>query len=199
MPQPDANRRQELLRLAADYVQAHGLSDLSLRPLAAALNTSGRMLIYYFGSKEQLLLDLLAEVRHRTYRRLEAKKGESALRGYWCWASSKEGLAYLRLVYEVYGLSLREPDRYADFLAEETREVVGVIAEGYRATAVDTEVADALATYTFAGLRGIELDFLGTGDRKRADAAFAMFEEDVVRRLEELVKPSARRPSRAHR
>jgi AcrR family transcriptional regulator len=32
-----------------------GVSDLSLRPAAAALGTTARMLIYYFGSRERLL------------------------------------------------------------------------------------------------------------------------------------------------
>jgi hypothetical protein len=87
-------------------------------------------------------------------------------------------------VYEVYGLSLRERDRYADFLAAETEEVIDVIARGYRDAGMATAEARALATYTFAGLRGIELDLLGTGDGKRADRAFAMFEQDLTRRVD---------------
>ena len=35
----DPKRRQELLDRAVDYVVANGISDLSLRPLAAALGT----------------------------------------------------------------------------------------------------------------------------------------------------------------
>jgi AcrR family transcriptional regulator len=46
--------RAELLEKVVDYLLKHGLVDLSLRPLAAALRTSPRMLLYFFGSKEQL-------------------------------------------------------------------------------------------------------------------------------------------------
>jgi AcrR family transcriptional regulator len=40
-------------------VLEHGLIGLSLRPLAAELGTSDRMLIYHFGSKDELVADVL--------------------------------------------------------------------------------------------------------------------------------------------
>lgn len=52
-------RREELVERATDWVLGNGLVGLSLRPLAAALGTSDRMLIYHFGSKEQLIVDVL--------------------------------------------------------------------------------------------------------------------------------------------
>ncbi|HAM45745.1 MAG TPA: TetR/AcrR family transcriptional regulator [Propionibacteriaceae bacterium] len=52
-------RREELVERATDWVLGNGLLGLSLRPLAAALGTSDRMLIYHFGSKEQLIVDVL--------------------------------------------------------------------------------------------------------------------------------------------
>ena len=51
--------RDALLTALAGHVLAHGLNTASLRPLAAAANTSDRMLIYHFGSKEALIRDLL--------------------------------------------------------------------------------------------------------------------------------------------
>lgn len=57
-------QRDAFLRGAVSHVLAHGVSGLSLRPLAAALGTSDRMLLYYFGSREHLLktvLDLVGE------------------------------------------------------------------------------------------------------------------------------------------
>jgi AcrR family transcriptional regulator len=43
------DRRAELLYEVADYILINGLADLSLRPLASAMNTSPRMLLYFFG------------------------------------------------------------------------------------------------------------------------------------------------------
>src|SRR2546422_10730222 len=62
---PDPARRCELLSGVAGYLLEHGLADLSLRPLAAAIGTSPRMLLYHFGSKEQLVVEALAEARER--------------------------------------------------------------------------------------------------------------------------------------
>jgi AcrR family transcriptional regulator len=45
-----SDRRHDLAEAATDYVLEHGLLDLSLRPLAAALGTSDRMLLYHFGA-----------------------------------------------------------------------------------------------------------------------------------------------------
>src|SRR5438045_6471980 len=57
--------RDRLLAGAVDYVAEHGVGELSLRPLAAALGTSHRMLIYHFGSKEGLLVAVVREVERR--------------------------------------------------------------------------------------------------------------------------------------
>src|SRR5665213_1547240 len=48
-------RRAALLERITDYVAANGLSALSLRPLADAVESSPRVLLYYFTSKEDLI------------------------------------------------------------------------------------------------------------------------------------------------
>lgn len=49
----------QILNDLARHVLNHGLNTASLRPLAKAANTSDRMLIYYFGSKDALIVELL--------------------------------------------------------------------------------------------------------------------------------------------
>ena len=56
-------RRRELLELAYEYVLEHGVADLSLRPLAAAIGSSPRVLLFLFGSKAELVQALLARAR----------------------------------------------------------------------------------------------------------------------------------------
>lgn len=58
-------RRQQILERLADYVLEHGLQSASLRPLAAAANTSDRMLLHYFADKEELLTATLTLVSQR--------------------------------------------------------------------------------------------------------------------------------------
>ncbi|HET6868164.1 MAG TPA: TetR/AcrR family transcriptional regulator, partial [Solirubrobacteraceae bacterium] len=61
----DKGPRERLLDGAIDYVAQHGLSDVSLRTLAAALGTSHRMLIHHFGSKERLWVEIVRTVEAR--------------------------------------------------------------------------------------------------------------------------------------
>ncbi|MFF6984591.1 TetR/AcrR family transcriptional regulator [Streptomyces sp. NPDC008343] len=61
----DEVKRQELLQQIRGYLTQHGIADVTLRPMARALGTSDRMLLYYFGSKEQMLLEALAPVEIR--------------------------------------------------------------------------------------------------------------------------------------
>jgi hypothetical protein len=154
------------------------------------------MLIYYFGTKDALIVEVLAEVRRRKYRDLGLLEddggGEGVLRRYWEWVLSHEGRTYLRLVYEIYGLSLRDPERFNAFLATEALEVLDVIASGYRLAGVGATEAAALSTYTFAALRGLELDLLATDDRPRLQRAFNMLEEDLTDRVELLLQPTQR-------
>src|SRR3954451_5011316 len=48
-------RREELLEAAYAYVLRHGLSGLSLRPLAREVGSSPRVLLYLFGTKDGLV------------------------------------------------------------------------------------------------------------------------------------------------
>jgi AcrR family transcriptional regulator len=53
-------RRAEITRLAAAHILANGLEASSLRPLAKAVGTSDRMLLYYFNDKADLTTAALA-------------------------------------------------------------------------------------------------------------------------------------------
>jgi AcrR family transcriptional regulator len=60
VPRPiDHAKREELLAAAGSVLARTGVTDTSLRTLAAEMGTSARMLVYYFGSKERLILDVM--------------------------------------------------------------------------------------------------------------------------------------------
>jgi AcrR family transcriptional regulator len=159
----DPHRRGATLAKAADYVLEHGLAGMSLRPLAKALGTSPRMLLYDFESKEQLIHEVLAEIRRREESLLEADV--RTLDDVWRWISAPEREPFLRLFFEIYVDSLgREEAKplvrdWLDFLETEWRP------------RVDADIA----TLMIAAVRGLLLDRLATGDRKRTDAALARF------------------------
>src|SRR6478735_4166222 len=65
-------RRQVLAEAATDYVLEHGLLDLSLRPLAKALGTSDRMLLYHFRDKPDLVATVLRVSNDRSVSAIRA-------------------------------------------------------------------------------------------------------------------------------
>src|SRR3954451_19659362 len=96
-PTRPTERRPELLEQAADYVLAHGLSGLSIRPLAAALGLSHRTLLYHFGSKDELVVAVLDVIRARdqgrireTLRRADPSTAADLFRAAWAHFSSPE-------------------------------------------------------------------------------------------------------------
>src|SRR5436190_23158088 len=93
----DPHRRAAVLAKAADYVLEHGLAGLSLRPLAKALRTSPRMLLYDFETKERLVHAVLAEIRRREAGLLEAEV--RSLEDVWRWISAPEREPFLRVFF----------------------------------------------------------------------------------------------------
>ncbi|MFG3053963.1 TetR/AcrR family transcriptional regulator [Kitasatospora sp. NPDC048239] len=176
---PDPARRERTLARATDYVLAHGLAGLSLRPLAAALDTSPRMLLYDFGSKQELVAAVLAEARRRGAARLadnlpsEAACPEARLRGIWAWISAPERTPYVRLIFEVHADGLAHPENYPD-QAEAITDWFTTLGAASRDVAADPD-GTVTPTLVMAVLRGLLFDLTTTGDRHRADRALDRF------------------------
>ena len=66
-------KREEIADRLADFLLAEGLIGASLRPLAAAVGTSDRMLLYYFKDKEAILSAALQKVTARISDLLHSK------------------------------------------------------------------------------------------------------------------------------
>jgi AcrR family transcriptional regulator len=165
----DPKRRQELLDRSVDYVVANGISDLSLRPLAAALGTQAPVLLHHFGSKEQLVVEILGCVRDRLRslgRSAEAENRRSGLGAIWTWISHPDQGPLMRLFFEAYGLALRHPDRYSDFIDHAIHDWLDEPL-----AAID----DISATLAIATVTGLVLDLLTTGDQMRVEDAMERF------------------------
>jgi AcrR family transcriptional regulator len=72
--------REELLEKVTDHVLQHGLIGLTLRPLAAAVGTSDRMLVYHFTSRDALVSAVVAKANERAVREVEALPGAASVR-----------------------------------------------------------------------------------------------------------------------
>ena len=104
--------KQKLLEAAISFLTERGVSELSLRELAVALGTSHRMLIYHFGSKEGLLVEVVRTIEQRERATLaQLLDSEHSLidaaRAFWTRVSDPSLAPYERLFFEVYGQGLQ--------------------------------------------------------------------------------------------
>ena len=171
-------RQNELLEAAYRYALEHGLGDLSLRPLAAAIGSSPRVLLYLFGSKEGLVRALLARTRVDQLELLDqlpSEKGAglpAVAERVWSWLVADEHRALLTLWVEGYGRSLVDPGGpWADFARTTVDDWLGVLSTAQPRAERNTAAGRARRTLVLAVLRGALLDLLATGDVVRTTAA----------------------------
>jgi AcrR family transcriptional regulator len=173
---PDPQRRARVLSAATDYVLQHGLGGLSLRPLAAALDTSPRMLLYDFDSKETLLSEILLEARRRQVQSLSASVTADsslaqALRLVWRWVT--EHLPYAQLLFEVYLDAQRRPEVYTAH-RDLVDDWIGYFTDTFG-------IDSARATLILAVFRGLAMDRLSAADDSLTDRAMEAFSDMLLR------------------
>lgn len=172
-------RQVELLEAAYRYALAHGLAGLSLRPLAAAIGSSPRVLMFLFGNKDGLVKALLARARNDELALLDGLAQADqpiglvpAVERIWEWLASAEHRPLLRLWAEAYARSLVEPDgAWAGFARATVNDWLAVLAACQPAPERDGETGTARRTLALAVLRGALLDLLATNDEHRVSAA----------------------------
>jgi AcrR family transcriptional regulator len=168
-------RQDELLELAYRYVLAHGLADLSLRPLARAIGSSPRVLLFLYGSKDNLIRALLARARADELAAIEAFRQtgspaaltDAALQ-VWGWLSDDGHRHLLGLWVEAYARSLVDPGGpWGHFAAQTVQDWLGLLAERQPPARRRSQAGAAERTAVLAVLRGAMLDLLATGDADR--------------------------------
>jgi hypothetical protein len=73
---------------------------------------------------------------------------------------------------EVYALALRNRKRFPGFLERLVKDWLPFFEQGFATGGVPPERVQAMATFSYAAIRGLQLDLLATGERDRIDAAF---------------------------
>lgn len=167
-----------MLDAAVGYFATHGLATSSLRPMAKAMGTSARMLMFHFESKEGLIRAVLEELHARlraSFLKEMVKKERDDLRApirrFWDWATVRKNSEHLRLLYELQVMAAQSPGEYGHFLKGFSSDwqtlALSVLTESVRSR--------AMATLCIAVFDGLFLEFMLTGDRKRLGEALDQF------------------------
>lgn len=176
----DHDKRAELLSRVVDYISEHGLDDLTLRPMAAELNTSSRMLIYYFGSRENLIVQAMTSQRPSFEQMFagiaEADQLERRLIELWGSMTKGPDMKSSRILMQVIGISSIKSGVLANFARASINALNSTLAEAMSRCGMEPSTAVVQATSLGAGFRGLLLDRFITGEISRTEkAALALF------------------------
>jgi AcrR family transcriptional regulator len=162
------SKRDELAGAATDYVLERGLIGLSLRPLAAEIGTSDRMLIYHFGSKDELIAAVLAISNDRSMELIRAMAPSPSLQqavlDLWETFTERQLQRCQRMYVEAAALGLFGREPYASSVSRSNAEFIAAIAAHLEASGVGADRAPRIASIVDATFNGVFLDRPLDGD-----------------------------------
>lgn len=168
-PQPGI--REQLLERCTDHALEHGLPD-RLEPMAEATGVSARMLLYHFGSRDDLLRAVLGNARARQQAAfgslLESRTDKpytEVLAEAWATMTGPEGQPFLRMFGQLRQSA--EQTLWPGFRRLATTDWLGPLEEGLSSIG-----RPELATLVLAVIRGLLMDLEATDDTARVDQAF---------------------------
>ncbi|MET0326473.1 MAG: TetR/AcrR family transcriptional regulator [Ilumatobacteraceae bacterium] len=173
----DSQERERLLELVAGYCLEHGVADLTLRRVGQSVGSNNRMLLYYFGSKEQMISAALKTAGQRFPELLHAfelldvadRPLHRRLDDAWRAISAEANLPFIRLFFDVFGLAAHQPGRFDDFLGRVGHDWAERVAVVLRKEGLRPAQARRTGREVVALWRGLQVDLLTSGDRGRVD------------------------------
>jgi AcrR family transcriptional regulator len=179
--EPTGGARERLLAAAMEHVAQHGVGNMSLRGLAEALGTSHRMLIYHFGSRDGLLIEVIRAVEDQQRAALaqmlldtDAPPAET-MRRMWQRLADPALWPNERLFFEIYAQALQGSPHALPLLDGIVDQWVEPLTKIAVAQGQPEAEARAEARLGVAVTRGLLLDLLATGDREAVDAAMERY------------------------
>ena len=170
-----------------DDVLAHGVSALSLRPLAKRVGVSAAALLYNFTSKEELTIAVLKRAGDRqrvlfeTIRSREMATPYEACRAIWRTVSAPKNMPLFRLFFETYGLALQDRKRFPDFFVGAIDRWIDFIGIAFERSGEKHRDARIQATFVLACYRGFLIDLCATEDYSRVNGAVKLWLQSLER------------------
>ena len=168
-------RRDDLAERATDYALEHGLIGLSLRPLAAALGTSDRMLIYHFGTKDALIAEVIVRATSRSVRVIESlprpRSVRAAVLSLWRALVDPRLDRCQRVYIQAAALGILGADPYRKAIARSDDEWTAAVRDYLVASGAEARRAPRIAGLVDAALIGLHLSRPVADDVKQFDAA----------------------------
>jgi AcrR family transcriptional regulator len=176
------HRRPELLAGAVEYVLEHGIAELSLRPIAKERGVTHATLLRHFGSKGELVVEVVNHIRVDLLDKLRASAGdlvgvtlEGSMWAAWRHLCKPSERRQFVLLFELVAMQARDPDRFGSLAPMLITDFLGPIEASLRNYGLPRREARELATGFLAQVRGLQLDLAVSGDQRRVDAAMRRY------------------------
>ena len=176
---PDPLRKPQLLGEILEYLLDKSLASVSFRTIAQALGCSTYTLVYHFGSREQLLSEIVAAVSTRATVIDDLMRDASntldryfsGLEESWKWTLQPRNRQLQRLEFEASLIEALEPSTHTFSRSLfETWQRIGrdaLTSLGIKPAAAELEARLVVDTFY-----GIQYDFVLNGDAAPATRAF---------------------------
>lgn len=184
--------KSELIERIIDHLLEHPLPGVTFRNLAEALDVSTFSLVYHFGTRQQMLRDVVRAV----YVRADGFALSTApppattdafverVESVWEWAVQPQSILLKRLEIEAALLELHDPEG-----GSVTQELFARWCEALRvmllALGLPEKAAADEARLVVTAFYGFQFDLIVNGDAVAADAAFRHFADSARQRLSE--------------
>jgi len=190
---PDPTRKPALIQQALDFLVDKPLSSLSFRSLAQALNVSTYTLVYHFGTRAELIREIVRANAVGASPSEGAALPSDTLEDYfsslnlsWQWAQLPENFHRQRLEFEAALLEAVERDDLTvtrEFFAHWTR--IGTSA--LMALGLDERNAEVESRLLHDTFRGVQFDLMLNRDVQAATTVFDSVVAQHRRRIESLL------------
>jgi AcrR family transcriptional regulator len=183
--QPDPSRKPQLLAEIIEYLLDKPLASVSFRTIAQALGFSTYTLVYHFGTRDQLVSEIVAAVSTRTAVIDEQMRGssdtfESYFAGFdasWEWTLKPHNRQLQRLEFEAALIEALQPENHT-FSRSVFATWVRIGQDALTKLGLDPHDAELEARLLVDTFYGIQYDFVLNG---RADAATRAYREAMDR------------------
>ncbi|MCW4386422.1 TetR/AcrR family transcriptional regulator [Salinibacterium sp. SYSU T00001] len=189
----DPDRKPALLEQIVEYLLDEPLSSVSLRPLAQALGVSTFTLVYHFGSRAELINEIVRSLSQRSLaiaRRLEQTPVtiltyQESMETSWAWAIQPRSILLLRLEFEAALLESREGSHR--FSREIYARWQQIGQDALIDLGLNPAAAEAESRLTVDTIFGLQYDLVVNQDADAATRAFRLFAEQSRERIERML------------
>ena len=194
---PDPERKPQLIAEIIDYLSGRSLGNLTFRTLADHLGVSTFTLVYHFGTKTQLIADVVEAVcdrQHDAFDDAEISTSSvddyfESFRSYWEWVVDPVSRSLQRIEFEA--AMIESLDASGDTVTRSTlAEWHRVAMQGMRSLGVPADLVAAESRAMANTVYGLQYDLIVLGDLDRVNEAFESALSAWRHRVSSLVRQS---------